>query len=154
MPISCNAVGDIIALVQLAIYVAQTLSDTRKAPAECRALCNELRALERLIALSRPAIDGLDSDQLRGLVDERLYEVCAAIMAGLELIVDMDTAFDGAGRNESLDRRQRFSRWIRKARQNTTWALKEKASAREARAAIAQCFTTLNYALLVYVQRR
>jgi len=153
MPISCNAVGDIIALVQLAIKVAQTLNDARKAPAECRALCNDLRALERLIALSRPAIDGLDSYQLREPVDERLYEVCAAIMAGLELIVDMDTAFDGAGSKSGLDRRQCFNRWMRKARQSTTWALKGNANAREARVAIAQSFTTLTYALLMYVQR-
>ena len=38
MPLTCNAFGDVLALMELAIVIAKVLNDCRAAPAECRAL--------------------------------------------------------------------------------------------------------------------
>jgi len=151
MPISCNAVGDIIALVQLGIKVAEVLSESRKAPTNCRALCNDLRSLERLIALSRRTIDELQDLTLRETVIERLNDVSRQILDGLKLICNFDAAFDVSADHTERDWRQTLRHWGGVSKQSIAWALKHNASARDARAAIAQSYTSLIFALLVYV---
>jgi len=151
MPITCNAVGDIIALVQLGIKIADVLNESRNAPADCRALCNDLRSLERLVTQSQPTIDGLQDHKLRELVRERLENVSRQIMDGLKLICNFNTAFDASINLAEHHWRQVVKYWARKSKQSINWALKHNASARDARATIAQSFTSLIFALLVFV---
>jgi len=151
MPISCNAVGDIIALVQLGIKIAEVLSESRKAPADCRALCDDLRSLERLIALSRPTIDELRDHKLRELVSERLNDVSHQILGGLKVICNFDAAFDVSADHMERDWRQIIYYWGKVSKQSIIWAVKGNASARDARVKIAQSFTSLIFAVLVYV---
>jgi len=151
MPISCNAVGDIIALVQLGIKVAEVLSESRKAPADCRALCNDLRSLERLIALSHRTIDELQDLTLQEVVIERLNDVSQQILDALKLICNFDAAFDVSAINTEREWHQILQHWGKRTKQSIDWALKHNASARDARVAISQSFTSLIFALLVYV---
>jgi len=151
MPITCNAVGDLLALVELAIKVANTLNEARKAPAECRALLSELQALQSLVELSRPMIEVSTDETLRRFVDQRLCAVTQRILDGLALVVDLDIAQDPT--RASTDVREtltgKIKRWARVSKECLQHALKKNASARECREAIAQSFTSLIYALLV-----
>ena len=151
MPVSCSSVGDIIALVQLGIKIVDVLNESRKAPADCRALCNDLRSLERLIALSQPAIDGLQDHTLRELVNEHLESVSRHILDGLRLVCNFDTAFDTSTDHARRHLRQSLRHWATKSKQSIIWALRHNPSARDARATIAQGFTSLIFALLVCV---
>jgi len=118
MPISCNAVGDIIALVQLGIKITEVLNESRKAPADCRALCNDLRSLEQLIAHSRPTIDGLRDYMLLQLVNERLNDVSRQILDGLKLIYNFDTAFSVSSAYKGQHWRQNLHHWAIKSKQS------------------------------------
>jgi len=151
MSLSCNAVGDIIALVQLGIKIAEVLSESRNAPAACRALCNDLRSLERLIAISRPTIDGLKDHTLQQLVSERLDDVSHQRLDGLKLICNFDTAFDVSAHYTEPHWRQTLRYWVKMSKQSITWTLNHNASARDARVSIAQSFTSLIFAVLVCV---
>ena len=151
MPITCNAVGDLLALVELAIKIANTLNEARKAPAECRVLLSELQALQSLVELSRPMVEVLTDETLRRLVDQRLYAVTQRIHDGLALVVDLDIAQDTPHARSSTQQTlaRKIKRWSRLSTESLRYALKKNADAHECREAISQSFTSLIYALLV-----
>jgi len=152
MTLTCNAVGDVLALIHLAIDIAKFLNDCHGAPAECRALCNELRSLERLLALSKPTILALRNEYLRELVKERLQIVSTRIEEGLQFIINFDSAFDVSVAADSAQCwRTTMLRWATKTSQSIKWRLRQSADAAACRVAIAQSVEPLIFSLLVYV---
>jgi len=155
MPLTCNAVGDVLALIQLAIDVSKFLSDCRGAPAECRALCDELRSLERLLVLSKPTILALQDESLRELVAERLRMVSTHIDEGLRLVIKFSSAFDvSMPADPAQSWRTTMLHWVTKASQSVQWRLRRSADATACRMAIAHSFQPLTFAVLVYVLLR
>ena len=148
MTLTCNAVGDVLALIKLAIEIAEFLNDCRGAPAECRMFSNEPRSLERLLALSKPTIIALRDESLREVVAERLQMVSARIEEGLQLIVKFRSTFDATRPTQSW--RTTLLRWSTKAFQSVEWTLRRSADAKACRVIIAQSFKPLIFLLLVY----
>jgi len=151
MPLTCNSVGDVLALIKLAIDIAKFLNDCRGAPAECRALYDELHSLERLLTLSKPTILRLKDEGLCGLVAGRLQMLSARIEEGLQLVVKFHSALDvSATSRPPRSRRTTVVRWVTKAFQSVEWTLKKSADAKACRVTIAQSFEPLIFSLLVY----
>jgi len=152
MMLSCNAVGDLLALIKLAIDIAKFLNDCRGAPAECCALCNELRALERMLTISKPTILALQDACLREIVAERMQMVSAHIEEALQLVTQFGSAFDVPVTTSPIQNRcTTLLRWATKAFQSVEWELRRYADVKACRVAISQSLEPLTFALLVHV---
>jgi len=150
MPLSCNAVGDILALIKLAIDIATFVADFLDAPCECRALLQDLRSIERLLALAQPIIRAIEQEALQELVMDRLRIVSQRVQDGLELVAKFRSALDTSPIEPRSKWRATVVRWTTKTAERVVWALKRNMNAEACRVAIAQSFEPLVFALLLY----
>lgn len=72
IPITCNAVGDIIALASLVLDIARALNDTRGAASEYRSFSDELNGFHTMLTTAARVAKDTDDDALR---DEIVREV-------------------------------------------------------------------------------
>ncbi|KAH7103270.1 hypothetical protein BKA62DRAFT_697920 [Auriculariales sp. MPI-PUGE-AT-0066] len=146
-PITCNAVGDIIALVQLAITIVEFIGECKGAPQDCLELCQELRSLERLLAVAQSIIAEIRNEKHREIVTERLRIVGRHVAEGLDLVAEFDTAFTASDSRNG--RKSRFAFLCKKTGQRVMWKLKRKVNAEACRVIIARCLEPLMVALLL-----
>jgi len=151
MPLTCNAVGDVLALIQLAIDIARFVADYRHAPSECRALLQDLRSMERLLALAQPTILAIKDAALKEATAERLRIVSQRVQDALNLVVKFRSAFDNAPVDPRSKWRATIVKWVTKQSEKVAWALKRNGDAEACRVAIAQSFEPLTLALLLCV---
>ena len=149
MPLTCNAVGDVLALIQLAIEVAKFLAEYRNAPAECRALLQDLRSMERLLAIALPTIRDIKDAALKEAVMERLRIVSQRVQDALNLVAEFRSASDDVPVNRGRNWRTTVSKFVTNQSERIMWAMKRNANAEACRVAIAQSFEPLVLALLL-----
>ncbi|KAH7103275.1 hypothetical protein BKA62DRAFT_697928 [Auriculariales sp. MPI-PUGE-AT-0066] len=149
--ITCSAVGDIVALVQLAIKIVEFIGECKDAPQDCLALCQELRSLERLLAVAKSTIAAIRSEEHREIVTERICVVGRHVAEGLDLVAEFNTAFTASDSHNGW--KSRLISWSNKTQQLVMWKLKRKANAEAFRVTIARCFEPLIFALLLSVDR-
>ncbi|KZV61775.1 hypothetical protein PENSPDRAFT_274540 [Peniophora sp. CONT] len=74
IPITCNAVGDILALATLVVDVARALNDARGSSSEYRSFIHELNAVHAMLTsaarIAEDSIDGALRDQIIRTVDQ------------------------------------------------------------------------------------
>jgi len=149
MSLTCKAVGDVLALIQLAIEIAKFVAEYRSAPAECRALLQDLRSMERLLAIALPTIRDIKDAARKDAVLERLRIVSQNVQDALDLAAEFRSASDqvpaGRGRNWGTT----IFRCVTKQSERVMWEMKRNANAEACRVAIAQSFEPLVLALLL-----
>jgi len=149
MPITCNAVGDVLALIQLAIEIAKFVADYRNAPEECQALLQDLRSMERLLAIAQPTIRSITDLALKEAVMERLRITSERIQDALDHVAVFPSSLDSAPVDRRRSWRTTFVKCVTKQSERIMWALKRGGNVEACRIAIAQSFEPLNLALLL-----
>jgi len=157
MSIVCDAVDDLLALVELAVDIATALDEARSAPTdpEHHALLKELQSLQRLIKLWKPAIEVLQDGKVRSVIMKRLSIAAVHLCNGLAFMADLDIMEDGpqiyTGFPPTTDIRTKIKRLIRESIKRLTWDLKTDACTDQCRIAVGYGFICVVYSLLVYV---
>jgi len=149
MPLTCNAVGDVIAVIQLAIHIAEFLADYRDAPSECRALLQDLRSMEHLLASAQPTIHGIKDTALKDVVMERLRIVSRRVQDALDLVAKFRSAIDSSPADPNRKWRTAIVKFATKQSERVVWALKRSRNAEACRVAINQSMEPLTLALLL-----
>ena len=146
-PISCNAVGDIIALVQLACQIVTALNESRGAQAECRELFAQLTSIAHVLEVSRHTIDSLRIDALRKIVDEQLASTSRYIQDGLGKVARFSDLLPQAttGRPTLGDRAMTTWSCLK-------WEFLGKADVKACRDDFARAFQPLTFALFACVR--
>ena len=149
MPLTCNAVGDVLALIQLAIEIAKFLAEYRNAPAECRALLQDLRSMERLLAIALPTIRDIKDAALKEAVMEHRASSRSVFRMPSTLVAEFRSASDDVPVNRGRNWRTTVSKFVTNQSERIMWAMKRNANAEACRVAIAQSFEPLVLALLL-----
>ena len=130
IPITCNAVGDIIALATLVLDAISALNDARGSAAEHRRFKNELKGLHTILeAAARVATDTVDDALRKGIIRE-VDECGEDVQEALRRVAKfsaMDTPGDGLRGRAARTRYKlewRFARRdeVQTARKEFAWA--------------------------------
>ena len=149
MPLTCNAVDDVLAPIQLAIEIAKFVAEYRNAPAECRALLQDLRSMERLLAIALPTIRNIKDAALKEAVMERMHIVSQRVQDALNVVAEFRSASAEVPAGRGRNWRTTIIRCITAQSERIMWALKRNGNAEACRVAIAQSFEPLVLALLL-----
>ena len=147
-PITSNAVGDIIALTQLAIQIARAVNETRGAAVEWRELHAQFTSIHRLLQLSQPTIASLEDVNHQSIVLEQLEIVSERVKEGLLYLARFDTDFATA---ENLREQSELAARAKRAWGSVKWEFLRKTDVLGCRRKISGCFEPLTFALLMCV---
>ena len=144
VPITCNAVGDIIALVQLACQIVTALNESRGARASCRELLAQLTSIANLLRVSQTAIDSLRDESLRKIVDAQLAMTTQCIEEALNKIAQFPQLLP-----QPTTSRYTLGDRARTAWSSVKWELLGKADANACLDRVGLAFEPLTFALPV-----
>ncbi|VDC01543.1 unnamed protein product [Peniophora sp. CBMAI 1063] len=99
IPITCNAVGDILALVTLFLDIARALDEARGSPAKWRALNSELKSLHIVLASVARVAEHTTDTLLRDEIVREVNRCSDDVHRALERVAEFSTL----GRDESPD---------------------------------------------------
>ncbi|VDB87230.1 unnamed protein product [Peniophora sp. CBMAI 1063] len=99
IPITCNAVGDILALATLFLDIARALDESRGSPAKWRALNSELKSLHIVLASVARVAENTTDTLLRGEIVREVNRCGDDVRRALERAAE----FSVLGRDESPD---------------------------------------------------
>ncbi|KZV92565.1 hypothetical protein EXIGLDRAFT_692587 [Exidia glandulosa HHB12029] len=133
-PVSCNAIGDIIALVQLGIDVVKAINDSRGAKTEHHELTAELETLKAILE----AVESFPNTPLLTTPTTRAGDQMASALA---LLAEFEFS-------ESVKARTVLSR-VRSAWVGVRWTLRGRADVNNGLAKLSKSVDTLRLALQV-----
>ncbi|VDB87234.1 unnamed protein product [Peniophora sp. CBMAI 1063] len=131
VPITCNAVGDILALAELVIDVVRALNDARGAPAEYRAFNQELNSLHAILLTATRIAKNTDDPVLREEIIRNVDQCGRDVQASLARVADLSALSDDAGSTSGM--RDRF----RRNRYKLVWRFKHRDEAQTFRQELA-----------------
>jgi len=103
-PITCNAIGDILAVASLILSIAKALDESRGAPAEYRAFVAELHSLGHLLNSIYRVTDGCADAELRRQIVKEVASTATDIHSALDKVAVFNSLSDLQA-DDSSDRR-------------------------------------------------
>jgi hypothetical protein len=139
--ISCNAFGDIVAVVTLIYQIATALNDARGSSKDYRDLVQELRTLAHLLQNISDLVTGLLDPSLQSTVVSAVQQCCSVIGDAFEDTTTFSILGDERSSEHSLFHR------VRRTVSKVDWRLRRQADAKACRLKLLQCRVHLLLAL-------
>ncbi|KAH7102345.1 hypothetical protein BKA62DRAFT_700108 [Auriculariales sp. MPI-PUGE-AT-0066] len=146
-PLTCDAVGDAIALVKLAKDNVVFFSECRGSPAECQSLQSELALLESLLDTVIPAIEANAEEKLRNSVLQQMEVLYKLLLSGLNKIACIDLVESTAPTTSS--KRRTFIKWTNHVRKCVEWQIRHSADTKKRQAEISRALQPLMLSILL-----
>ncbi|KZV61788.1 hypothetical protein PENSPDRAFT_670797 [Peniophora sp. CONT] len=141
--LTCNAVGDIIAIAELLLNVARALKEVKKAPAEYRRFCAELDSLSTVLSAAAQMSEGTSSAEL---LPATLLEVNRC-MLDVQVALDYIAKFSPLDSDEIANAPLRVK--LKRQWYKLEWRFATRATAQEAGSRIAASIQRLTAYIVI-----
>ncbi|KZW02853.1 hypothetical protein EXIGLDRAFT_374711 [Exidia glandulosa HHB12029] len=146
IPITVNAVGDIIALVQLGLRAVQRLDNARGAKAEYREVQSRLESLQSLLEFCAESLNSLSNADHKSAAMAHIDHARTQLATALQLLPGYKRLTAGTLASPVSTLRSIRSR-VRDASKSLSWELRQSANARACLVKLSESIQTIHLAI-------
>ncbi|KZW02876.1 hypothetical protein EXIGLDRAFT_829000 [Exidia glandulosa HHB12029] len=148
IPVTANAVGDIIALVQLGLGAVQRLSNARGAKAEYREIQSRLESLQSLLELCEASVNSISDPDHKSTVTAHIVHARTQLATALQLLPGYKRLATASGTLASpVSTLHSIRSRVRDASKSLSWELRQSANARACLGKLSESIQTIHLAI-------